>query len=1172
MTGPRGEMPFLDHLEELRARILRSLAALAAGLVAGWFIVQQLGLVTLLKAPIAPYLPDGKLVVLSPTDPLLIVLKLAFAVGVVLASPVVLWQVWAFVAPGLYEREKKAILPALFVGLGLFLVGAALGFVFVVPQALRVLFSFQSDALATMITYEKYFGFVLQIVLALGLSFELPLVIVILAVLGVATPPRLARFRRVAVVLAFIAGALLSPGGDLVTMIVMTLPLLLLYEVGYWCAAVIDRRRVRRTAALAAILVLVGLGAVSPVEAQQPVPRPVQRVPSGIGADTMSDSLRQALRARQAAEDSARARRVGLPAGPTRSFAPPDSVIDRLLLRAGYEFTRYKADSAAFLAAERRLRLAGEALTERGTTILEADRIGYAEASCLLEAEGDPRLFDRENVLTGVRLSYDTCRKRGVVDSALTSFNESGAVWFLRGNVAQDSSSSRLYGGSSEITSCDLPVPDYHFAAKEVKWISERILIARPATLYVQDVPVLWLPFVFQDARPDRHSGILIPQFGINDIVRPDGGYNRQFTNIGYYWAPNDYVDVTARFDWYANRYSQFGLRTAYRWLDRFIDGELALATQNEADGGRSNRIRWAHRQRFDLRTTLNLNLDYVTDTRIVDRNAVDPLLNTRQITSQLNFTRRFNWGQVSLGGSRRQSLSDNSVTQQFPSVAVSPKPFDFGRNLTWSPSGTFTLDQQLRQPLGDVIVAGPGGVGIDTLRPTRDQRTAALRLTTPLRIGSFNWTNDVSYVDQLIEGRTTESIRIPDESTPNPDDSLSVDRVLAGTFSTGLDWNTGVNLPLLFRGSWKVQPRLGVTNITSGPFALRNQRTAGDWVVQGKRFSLDFGASPTFFGFWGGIGPVQRFRHSISPLVNFRFAPSADIPEDYARAITPAGQPLVLRSDPSRSLSVGLAQNIEAKRRTAAADSAVDPASIPKFRVLGITTSAMTYDFEQAGKPGRTGWTTQTITNTLQSDLLPGFSLALTHDLWDGPVGFDSVPFDPFLARLSTTFSFSGNTVKRILGAIGIGRGSTVGAGEEQLPTLQPDRGIRRGTAPIFNSDVGMVGRQRQFTAYVTYSLERTRVQAGDLTGTVLDRKSLYFRTAFSPTPFWAVSWDSQFNVTDGEFESNVVRLERDLHDWRAAFDFVRNANGNFSVVFSIALISLPDVKIDYNQTSLVE
>src|SRR5690606_13652830 len=208
MTGPRGEMPFLDHLEELRSRILRGLAALAVGIAVGWWVVQRFQLVALLKTPIAPYLPDGKLVVLSPTDPFLIVLKLAFVVGLVLAAPVLLWQVWAFVAPGLYDREKRAILPGLLVGSGPFLVGAALGFRVGVPQALAVLFSFQTESLATMITYEKYFGFVLQIVLALGLSFELPLLIVILAVLGVATPARLARFRRAALVLALVAGAI----------------------------------------------------------------------------------------------------------------------------------------------------------------------------------------------------------------------------------------------------------------------------------------------------------------------------------------------------------------------------------------------------------------------------------------------------------------------------------------------------------------------------------------------------------------------------------------------------------------------------------------------------------------------------------------------------------------------------------------------------------------------------------------------------------------------------------------------------------------------------------------------------------------------------------------------------------------------------------------------------
>ena len=207
MSGPSGEMPFLDHLEELRSRILRSLVAVVVAFVLGLWLVQRFQLVSLLKTPIAPYLTGGKLIVTSPTEPVMIVFKLGFLVALVLASPVILWQTWAFLAPALYAREKRALVPSLFVGLVLFLTGMVLAYLFVVPQALRVLFSFQTEAIAPFITYDAYFGFVLQVTMALGISFELPLVIIILSWLGVIGPSDLNRFRRFAVVLAFIAGA-----------------------------------------------------------------------------------------------------------------------------------------------------------------------------------------------------------------------------------------------------------------------------------------------------------------------------------------------------------------------------------------------------------------------------------------------------------------------------------------------------------------------------------------------------------------------------------------------------------------------------------------------------------------------------------------------------------------------------------------------------------------------------------------------------------------------------------------------------------------------------------------------------------------------------------------------------------------------------------------------------
>ena len=119
--------------------------------------------------------------------------------------------------------------------------------------------------------------------------------------------------------------------------------------------------------------------------------------------------------------------------------------------------------------------------------------------------------------------------------------------------------------------------------------------VARPVTLYVRDVPILWLPFIFQDLRPGRHSGVLIPQFGINDLVRPTRDYNRQIANIGYYWAPSDYFDLTGRLDWFANRYVQYGIAGQYRWLNRFVDGTFGVNQQRESGGGSGLAVRWDH-------------------------------------------------------------------------------------------------------------------------------------------------------------------------------------------------------------------------------------------------------------------------------------------------------------------------------------------------------------------------------------------------------------------------------------------------------------------------------------------------------------------------------------------------------------------------------------------------
>jgi Tat protein translocase TatC len=1156
-------MPFLDHLEELRWRILRSLGAIVVGFGLGLWLVQRFELVNLLKRPIAPYLTGagGKLVVTSPTDPVMIVFKLGFMVGLVLASPIILWQLWAFLAPALYSREKRALVPALFVGLLLFLTGAVLAYVFVVPQALRVLFSFQTEAIQPFITYDAYFDFVLQVVLALGLSFELPLVILILAWLDVIGPAELARFRRFAVVGAFIAGAVLSPGTDLVSMIMMTIPLLLLYEVGYAGSVVIHRRR-RKAAAIAGIVLLaLGLGA-GHADGQVPV-KPGRPPARAATPDSLQDTTRkkpgQAL-------DSATAGRLGIPTAPSRSFAPDDSVLKALKARPGYHSTRYRADSATVFVEGERVLLQGQALTERQGALLEADTIRYARDSCLLDASGSPHLFDRGQVLVGEGIRYDTCRRRGAVNDALTNFTEGSTVWFLRGNVAQDSSSSRIYAGSSEITSCDLPTPHYHFRARELKWISKNVLVARPVVLYVRDVPILWLPFIFQDVRPGRRSGILVPQFGLNDLVRPTRTYNRQITNIGYYWAPNDYMDLTGRLDWFANRYVQYGVSGQYRWLNRFMTGTVGFNEQREVGGGSGLTFRWDHRQQFNLSTSLNFDINYASNTAVIRGNAIDPLQNTQQITSSLNYSKRFGWGTLTLGGNRRQSLTDGSVQQLLPALTLSPVPIAIGSDISWSPGLSFT-NNTTRNPLADTVVRALPGGAFDTVATDRSSRVTAFSFDTPVRFGGFNWQNSVQVNDTRSEGSQVVSFRTDNPLTPDPTDSVTVQRTFLGGFESSIDWDTGINLPVLFRGSWKLQPVVGVGNSTAGPFAIRNEATNGNFVLQGKRFRFGATASPTLFGFFPGIGPLSRIRHSFSPVITWSYQPAANVPEDFARAVAQPGQPIVLRSDASQQVTVSLSQSFEGKRRPRGADTT--SANAEKLRLLSISTSAISYDFERAKKPGLTGWVTQSLTNSLLSDLLPGFNLSLTHDLWRGQVGVDSAKFDPFLQSVSASFAVSGNTFRSLASIFGLG-GKAAPRRPEQVPTSYVAESGRRTRPGSFFSSTQAPLRStsgRTFSANFNYQLTRTRPGTGVATP---DRQSLGFSTNFSPTPFWSLSWSSQYNITDGKFESQVVRLERELHEWRAGFNFVKNPNGNFAFFFTIYLTDLPELKFDYDQTTI--
>ncbi len=1158
----RGEMPFLDHLEELRWRILWSLIAILVGTVAGWLLLDRIDLIELLKRPIAPYLPGGRLTFTSPAEPFMLTLKVAFALGCVLASPVVIYQVWAFLSPALYEREKRLIIPALGVGAVLFLGGAMACYQWLLPAALRVLLNFQPTELTPMITIDRYFGMAIPFVIGCGLVAELPLVVTILASLGVVTPQFLARQRRFAIVIAAFLAALLTPP-DAVSMLLMLGPLLLLYEISIWCAWVASRRRARRIAAATVVLLVLGVGSL---EAQnRPPPPPPQR--PGV-RDTARGGRTPADTGRGQSVDTATARQLGLPTAPTRSFPPSDRVIDSLLKLEGYRATRYVSDTLVVQGDSQTIFLRREAFVEREGTQLEADSIRFHEASCRLDAAGDPHLFEQGTVLIGEGMRYDTCLRRGTVRDALTDFQQGGAKWYVRGQIAADSGNRRVYIKSANFTSDPQPVPDYHFSAGQVKWINKSTMVARPAVLYVRDVPIMWLPFIFQDIRGGRRSGLLFPRFGLNDLVRQTRSYRRHFSDLGYYFAVNDYLDVLFTGDWFAGRYVQVHGQAQYRWIDRFMTGRVSYSRTSQLDQASTSwRIGWTHSQRFNSSTDFNASIDYATSGHVIQRNSLNIDEVTATVGSNASFNKRMSWGTLNIGGNRRQDLSSEHVDQTFPVITFTPTTLTLAPWLTWSPAFTLTNAQSFHNPATLLV---PGDSTADTLRLFSGDRTTNISFQTPIRIERWNWSNSITVFDAASNARKEFSL---------PDSAGGVRRVVFGeTFETKVDWQTGINLPPLFTGTWKVQPGVSIINTTSaGPFMLRNQFSRGEFVRQGKRLAFSVGASPTFFGFFPGFGPLARIRHTISPLISYQYAPGADVPKAYARALDPTGKTLNASSDPQQTISLGLAQNFEAKLKPAPGDTASDQEP-RKIRLLSISTSAISYNFEQAKQSGRVGWQTPSLSNTFLSDLLPGFQLGIVHDLWRGQVGTDTAKFDPYLTSVNASFQLTPATLA------GIGRLVGLKPRAARAPPPAPDTtgqtppgaglpDFRRyqGATASAGGAAGPGGLGKQFALGVQFSTTRSRLDTPE------DRKRAgrqvaELNLAFSPTRNWTANWRTSYDMVTKQFGYHAVTFQRDLRRWRANFSFHKTSTGNIAFSFNIALTDQPDIKFDYDQRTYVQ
>lgn len=251
-----GEMPFLDHLEELRWRLFKIVLALAIAVIITFtvLVAGKFDVIKFLAQPVLPYLQDGTLMTTGPSDNFKIILSSSLGVGAVLASPVIVWQLWGFFSPAMYKHEKRVVIPVLIGAALLFLAGLALAYYVVLPPTLKFLLtSFTSEAIKPQMTTDKYFGFLFGMAFAFGIAFELPIVILLLTALGLVNPSLLARFRRHAFVACIVGAAIITPGQDPTSLFALTVPLYFLYEVSIVLSRWVYKGRLKREAQQAAL-------------------------------------------------------------------------------------------------------------------------------------------------------------------------------------------------------------------------------------------------------------------------------------------------------------------------------------------------------------------------------------------------------------------------------------------------------------------------------------------------------------------------------------------------------------------------------------------------------------------------------------------------------------------------------------------------------------------------------------------------------------------------------------------------------------------------------------------------------------------------------------------------------------------------------------------------------
>ena len=981
---------------------------------------------------------------------------------------------------------------------------------------------------------------------------------------------------------------------------------------------------------VAGLALLMGLAPVIAARAQVPrLPRP-----------QIQPQRRDTTKKDTTAADSAVTARLRL--------TPPDSITQALMNRNGYTVTRYEGDIVNFDKENDRLQIRSpdtrRALVQRGDsqTVFADTAIYFNQRTKVATAIGNFIMHNpssgQADVFGRGRLEYSLNERAATITNPSFTAN-TGEMWVISASkgkaILGDSAAgktSSFYGLGGELTSCTDSIPDYHFKFNEVKRSGANTLVARPAVLYIRDIPVMWLPFLFSDMRPGRHSGILTPRFGVSDIIRTNPSYRRNVENIGYFWSINDYMDAAAWLDWRSSAgmtqgdpgWTRFNGEWRYTWADRFINGSLASSYTTQRDGMTNLAITWGHQQSFTKDRRISANLNYVTSTQLQRQNTFNPYQAIANIHSQLAYSDKIGPASLQIGGTRDQHPGRTQIDESLPSISISTGSLNLASWLQWTPnfsysaSQTFHIDQT--GPFQYQYTVGPNGV-VDSTLTKRDSYSAATSFDTPIRIFGYDLGNSFRVNEKVLDYPVL--VVRKDEVTG----AALGNQILSNSYETDVDWTPNFTLPPLFRSLFNITPGVSLANVTSGPFWVRTNLSDGQFVHQSKRPSFSLAASPVIYGLWPGFGPFTRLRHTLQPTISYGYAPRADVDPGYLGALG-RSKALEFSGLQQNAFSFGLNQNIEAKVRSR---SDTNPEAGEKVKLLSVNMSSFTYDVDRAHAAHQAirGLTTSTFSYSLSSDLLPGFQFSSGFSLFKGDPVSDTATFAPYMESISASLNLAqGNNPFTVLTKL-FGRAVSNDQRPSTAPTPEqnqsPNQQLMQQLAnqPVAGSGARgssfVLPPSQGWSANLTFSTQHSRPISGNvvevdpqahcrqlaqqaqdpfvLSTCLAQAQAQTASTAQAPfqsgiagatifrnppvtnlggdfrfglTEKWAVSWNTQYDFVRHQIAQQIVTLQRDLHDWRAVFAFTQSTNGNFAFNFFIALKAEPDLKFDYNKATV--